>query len=105
MSIEKEKHVIEKMIVIYCHGKHRTKDDLCSECQRLKHYAFKRLDLCPFGDNKPSCRKCPIHCYTPEMKEKIRQVMKYSGPRMIFHAPVEWLKHRIEEILDRITED
>ncbi|WP_456395219.1 nitrous oxide-stimulated promoter family protein [Desulfurobacterium sp.] len=104
MGIEKEKRIIEKMIAIYCHGKHGTEGNLCSECQQLRDYAFKRLDLCPFGDSKPSCRKCPIHCYTPEMKERIRQVMRYSGPLMIFYTPVEWLKHRIEEILDKITE-
>ncbi|SNR70497.1 nitrous oxide-stimulated promoter family protein [Desulfurobacterium atlanticum] len=98
MSIEKEKKVIRKMIEIYCKGKHKTYHQLCEECKTLLNYSFTRLDLCPFKDNKPSCKKCPIHCYSPEMREKIRLVMKYSGPRMIFYTPLEWLKHKIEEI-------
>ncbi|WP_297444855.1 nitrous oxide-stimulated promoter family protein [Desulfurobacterium sp.] len=102
MGIEKEKRTIKKMILVFCHGKHGTREGLCPECQSLKDYAFSRLDLCPFGDKKPSCRKCPVHCYTPEMRERIREVMRYSGPRMVFHAPFEWFKHRVEEILDRI---
>lgn len=30
------------------------------------------------------------------MREKIRQVMRFSGPRMIFHHPVAAVRHVIE---------
>lgn len=37
-----------------------------------------------------------VHCYKPEMREKIREVMRFSGPRMIFHHPYLAIKHVIE---------
>ncbi|MGN1032875.1 MAG: nitrous oxide-stimulated promoter family protein, partial [Intestinibacter sp.] len=33
--IEREKHIIEVMIEIYCKKKHKSKDGLCSECREL----------------------------------------------------------------------
>ena len=93
---EQEKKLIPVMIKIYCHGKHHTKgNDLCEECKKLTEYALFRLDKCPFKENKGFCSFCKIHCYKPEMKEKIRLVMKYSGPRMIFTHPIFALKHPI----------
>ncbi len=93
---EQEKKLIPVMIKIYCHGNHHTKgNDLCEECKKLTEYALFRLDKCPFKENKGFCSFCKIHCYKPEMKEKIRLVMKYSGPRMIFTHPIFALKHPI----------
>ena len=59
---------------------------LCPECAALLDYALRRLDSCRFGDGKPSCRKCPVHCYRADMRERIRTVMRWAGPRMIFAA-------------------
>ncbi len=101
MSIEKEKKVLKKMITIYCQGKHKSTENLCNECSKLITYSFQKLNLCPFKENKPSCKKCPIHCYSPKMRERIKDVMKYSGPRMIFYTPTEWLKHKIEELFNK----
>ncbi len=69
------------MVEVYCHDHHGTKSDLCSECRELLEYAEVRLDRCPYGENKPTCNKCPIHCYKPAPKEQMRLVMRYSGPQ------------------------
>ncbi len=90
--IEKEKQIIEQMIRLYCKKKegHPT---LCPECEEILQYALKRLDNCPFGEEKSSCKHCPVHCYKPQMKSKIRLIMRYMGPRMIWQAPLCTLKH------------
>ena len=56
-------------------------------------YATARLDRCKFGDGKTKCHKCPVHCYRPDMREKIREVMRFSGPRMMFYHPFEALRY------------
>jgi len=95
--IAKEKETIQTMIAIYCKGKHKH-TELCEECFALCDYALKRLTFCKFGDKKPSCRKCPIHCYNKDMKEKIKEVMRFSGPRLIFYRPAETIKHLFSDI-------
>ena len=59
----------------------------------LASYSEERLDRCKFGNGKPTCRKCPVHCYKPDMGEMIREVMRFSGPRMIFHHPIAAIRH------------
>lgn len=93
---EKEKRVISLMIDLYCKRQHYTKGKLCEECQALKEYAVMRSDKCPFMESKTFCSNCKVHCYKPEMREKIREVMRFSGPRMIFHHPIMALSHVIE---------
>lgn len=94
-KIQSEKKTIELMINIYCRKKHGTTGELCEECRELKDYAFKRLDSCRFKENKGTCKNCKIHCYKPEMKEKIKKVMKFSGPRLIIYNPKELISHMI----------
>lgn len=99
-SVEREKETIRKMIEIYCWKKHGTiRGSLCPECRNLLDYAFSRLDLCPFKEDKPACRNCPIHCYRPDMRERIREVMRFSGPRLLMYAPSDWFLHKVREIL------
>ncbi len=95
--IEREKHVIAKMVGIYCHHKEGN-ETLCDECSELLEYARHRLSRCPHGNAKPTCRKCTIHCYKPEMREKMRQIMRYSGPRMLIYSPLTALIHLIREL-------
>ena len=97
-KIEKDKVTIKKMIDIYCKDKHGSKDKLCQDCSELLEYSWRRLELCRHGENKPTCGKCPIHCYKPDMREKIRKVMRYAGPRMIIYHPLEALKHLLQSI-------
>lgn len=90
--IESEKAVVEKMIRLYC--KHKLDmDELSEQYVELLEYAKLRLTRCKFGDKKPNCKRCTIHCYKPEMRAKIREVMRWAGPRMIVYDPVAAIKH------------
>lgn len=92
----REKEMVSQMIALYCRKKHGVKKGLCSECGELNTYARMRSDKCPFMETKTFCSNCKVHCYKPEMREKIRVVMRFSGPRMIFYHPVVALRHVIE---------
>jgi hypothetical protein len=91
--IEREKKTIEAMVHIYCKGHHETQGKLCQECTEFLEYAIIRLDKCPFQENKSTCGKCLIHCYKPEMKEKVKKIMRYSGPRILLKHPSLALHH------------
>lgn len=96
-KIEKEKQVVEQMIRLYC--KHKEGNaELCESCKLLLDYAHARLSRCRFGDDKPTCKKCPVHCYKPEMRDRIRNVMIWSGPRMMLYHPITAIKHLIAEL-------
>ena len=86
--MEKEVRTIERMIDIFCSGQHGKIDGLCPDCQKLFDYVIQRLEKCSLRENKPRCSKCPVHCYKPDMREKIRAVMKYAGPRMLVRHPI-----------------
>lgn len=92
---EREKELVSQMIALYCRRKHVGKA-LCPDCAALDRYARQRSDKCPFMETKTFCSNCRVHCYKPEMRERIRAVMRFSGPRMIFHHPVTALRHVIE---------
>ena len=94
---QREQKVVGQMIAIYCHGVHHTPTgQLCPQCQALNNYAMERSDKCPFMEQKTFCSNCPVHCYKPEMREKIRQVMAFAGPRMLFVHPGTAIRHVIE---------
>jgi len=95
--IEYEKKTVEKMIYLYCRLHKHTNHPLCDDCKQLLEYAHKRLDRCKFGNDKSTCRKCPVHCYKPDTREKMRAVMRFSGPRMILHHPIMAIKHLWDE--------
>ncbi len=99
---KKEKDVLREMIAIYCHGVHKTKKgDLCPECLALNDYAQMRTDKCPFMETKTFCSNCKVHCYKPEMRAKIKEVMKYAGPRMIFYHPVLAILHPLAMLKEK----
>lgn len=89
---QREKEVVELMIRLYCRRHHGSKA-LCRDCRELLEYAQSRSEHCPFMENKTFCSNCRVHCYKPAMREKIRRVMAYSGPRMIFYHPILALSH------------
>lgn len=93
---EREKQTVSEMIALYCKGNHHTKGELCEECAKLNAYAQMRSDKCPFMETKTFCSNCKVHCYSPDMREQIRLVMRYSGPRMIFVHPVMAIRHLVE---------
>jgi len=84
------------MIRLYCRGKHGSRGDLCEECKALDNYAIERLALCPFLSDKPTCVNCRVHCYKPQMRDKIKEVMRYAGPRMTYKHPILALMHFID---------
>lgn len=90
--LQREWRTMQAMMVIYCkgHGHVRTeRNSLCAECTGFLDYAARRLEKCPYGPVKPTCAKCPVHCYKPQPREFARQMMRYSGPRMMLRHP--WL--------------
>ena len=92
-NIEREKRTVAQMMRIYCFLKHKQSHGLCSDCDSLLAYAHKRLDGCKFGNDKPACAKCSVHCYQPVMRERIRVVMRFSGLLMPFVHPIETMEH------------
>lgn len=93
---EREKRMVSQMIALYCRKKHHTRGDLCPQCAALDAYAKMRADKCPFMETKTFCSNCRIHCYKPDMRTKIREVMRFAGPRMILHHPVAAIRHVVE---------
>ncbi|GAB6167187.1 hypothetical protein JCM19992_31870 [Thermostilla marina] len=96
--LQREKKTVQAMIRLYCRDHHRSSNEsaagnLCDACAELLEYAFCRIDRCPFGGEKPTCANCPIHCYRPQMRESIRAVMRYAGPRMLGRHPYLALMH------------
>lgn len=93
---EREKKMVSLMIKLYCNKRHHTGKVLCEECTQLNEYAIMRSDKCPFMETKTFCSNCKVHCYKQNMREKIRKVMRFSGPRMIFRHPVAAIRHVVE---------
>ena len=97
--MNREQKTIEKMLGIFCHHSHAgVENTLCDVCQQLLTYALLRLKHCPFQEGKTSCGKCPRHCYKPEMRQRIRLVMRFSGPRMILSHPLLAIGHMIDSL-------
>lgn len=92
--MQKEYKTIEAMVSLYCRECHKSlRGTLCFACQELLQYAKSRLDKCPFAGDKPTCAKCPVHCYKPERRKQIQQVMRYAGPRMMRSHPLLAIRH------------
>lgn len=94
--LAREKKTVRKMIAIFCRGHHGSRGAVCQECEELLAYAMCRLDRCPFAAEKPACSKCPIHCYSPSMRDRILEVMRYAGPRMPLRHPVLAVRHKLD---------
>lgn len=93
---EREKNTVRLMIGLYCKKKHGTKEILCAECRALQEYALLRSEKCPFMETKTFCSNCKVHCYKPQMREQIRTVMRFSGPRMLMYHPFMAIRHMLE---------
>ena len=127
---EREQEIVSQMITLYCKGNHSARRpaplrgrggemqqvregaaprgrgsgerrDLCPECAELEAYARARSEHCPFMEEKTFCSNCTVHCYRPEMRERIRTVMRYAGPHMLSHHPVMAIRHMIESQRER----
>jgi hypothetical protein len=99
--IAREARTVAAMIDIYCHALHGTNDTLCNDCSALRDYALCRLDRCPHGTAKTPCAICPTHCFQSLMRARIKVVMRYAGPRMLFRHPVLAVLHQWDNIRGR----
>jgi hypothetical protein len=91
---QRENKTITAMVTMYCKRHHHSSETtVCSDCQLLLDYALKRLRSCPYGEQKPSCGNCKIHCYKKSMRDMVQSVMCYAGPKMIYAHPILALRH------------
>lgn len=95
-KLSREYHTIALMVELYCR-KHHQAEEPCPECQEFLDYAKMRLDRCPYGEDKPTCSRCPVHCYKPTEKAFAKTVMRYAGPRMIWQHPIIAIRHLLHE--------
>jgi hypothetical protein len=84
------------MVLCYCQDHHGADHQLCPSCQSLLNYAGLRLERCRFGEAKPTCANCPIHCYQAQRREEARVVMRYAGPRMLWRHPILAMRHLLD---------
>ena len=99
--LRREYRTMECMLEIWCadhHGHDAKKAGPCDECREFLAYAARRLEKCPYGEAKPTCAKCPIHCYKRAQREQAREIMRYAGPRMTLSHPWLSLMHLVDKI-------
>jgi hypothetical protein len=108
----RELKVLAGFVAIFCRENHRGRERdevplrdarlegvlgrrrpvLCDECRRLLDHGIAKLLLCPY-DPKPMCKKCPTHCYAPGYRERIREVMRFSGLYLVRHGRLDLILH------------
>ena len=98
---EQEKRIVAQMIQLYCKKQHH-RSDLCPDCREVLSYAIDRSNHCPFMESKTFCSNCKVHCYRPEMRTKIREIMRFSGPRMLLYHPVLAVSHMFLTVKERM---
>jgi len=94
--IHRELKTVRVMIGLYCRDGHGGGPDLCDKCRALWEYAQLRVERCPFRADKPTCADCTVHCFNPGMREEMKAVMRYAGPRMAWRHPVLSLFHLLD---------
>ncbi|HBO34614.1 MAG TPA: nitrous oxide-stimulated promoter family protein [Anaerolineaceae bacterium] len=91
--LQQEQATIASMTRLFCKAKHNTQTSLCEDCQDLLAYAQERVARCLFLPDKPVCARCPVHCYQAPYRERVREVMRYAGPRLMFKDPIAVVRH------------
>ncbi len=94
--LDRESRTMGKMVGIYCRAHHHTTDELCDDCAQFLDYAEVRLEKCPYGEDKPTCANCPVHCYKPHFRAQAKAIMRFSGPRMLFRHPLLTIAHYVD---------
>ena len=95
--IERDTRIVKFMIQKYCSYFHNS-ENLCSECDDLLNYSIKHLLECPFAEDKPVCSKCTIHCYSKSYRNKIKEVMRFAGPKMIYEQPKDTVLYFFDKL-------
>ncbi len=106
----KDLKTLAHFIRVYCHAKHDRKsvgevrlpeklqkktggrETICRECADLLTHGMQKRKLCPL-DPKPTCKKCHIHCYSQTYRQKIREIMAFSGRKMLLRGRIDYLWH------------
>ena len=95
--LARELSTLRAMVSIHCRDRHTPSGGaLCADCRELLDYATRRLDRCVFGEDKPTCANCAVHCYSAPRREQVKTMMRYAGPRMIWRHPALALRHTID---------
>ena len=95
--LARELLTMQKMVGMYCGAQHGSDHDgYCESCREFLDYAELRLQKCPYGDDKPTCANCPIHCYKPRRKEQASAIMRFAGPRMLLRHPFLAIAHTVD---------
>ncbi|HVV71440.1 MAG TPA: nitrous oxide-stimulated promoter family protein [Verrucomicrobiae bacterium] len=102
--LAREWKTVRAMIEIYCRDQHGAAGSLCVDCAALTGYVRLRLDRCRFGEDKPTCAKCPVHCYQRSRRDEIKAVMRYSGPKMIWEHPWLSLFHLVDGFFRKVAD-
>jgi hypothetical protein len=95
--LQREHLTMQRMVEIYCRDHHGTGEP-CEACRQFLDYAEQRLEKCPYGEGKPTCAKCPIHCYKRAQREQAKEIMRYAGPRMTYRHPWLALTHLLDKL-------
>ncbi len=103
---KKDIRLIGKFVEIYCAGKHHTIGltpatlpagmggrSLCPECASFLEYAISKRLKCPLEAEKPTCKRCRIHCYDSLHREKVREIMSYAGRKLMMRGRLDYLWH------------
>ena len=95
--LARELLTITKMTEMYCCAHHGTSPgSLCRTCDEFVDYVGARLDKCPYADCKPTCANCPIHCYKRTRQQQGREIMRFSGPKMLARHPLLTIAHMLD---------
>jgi len=95
--LARERLTMARMVAIHCTARHRHAGaDLCEQCRDFLEYAEGRLQKCPYGDAKPTCANCPIHCYKPARRAQAKEIMRFAGPRMLLRHPLLAIAHKLD---------
>ncbi len=98
---ERDKATILLMIDLYCRKRLKDSPDR-PRYETLADYACRRLTHCRFGEDKPACKDCPIHCYAPEKRKMMQEVMRWVGPRMLYYSPRAAFRHIFQSLSLRL---
>jgi len=102
-GFEDEQKTIRVMIELFCRDHHagRSGAPLCDSCRELLNYSIERVKCCPVKETRTTCGQCQVHCYKPTMQKRIKEVMRYSGPRMFKEHPLLAAKHLLKGMVKK----
>lgn len=80
---------LKALFPIYCRKYHNSKKTkLCDSCKAELEYAIHKTEICPDKDQGKTCSECKVHCFESEHRERIKEIMRFAGPRLIWSHPL-----------------